>query len=121
MSRGLAVRSGDISLHKVPCDRRPHCPASHAKNIHVIIFHALPGREVVVNQAGASAWNLVGAGGCTDAASANGDSALHLPRNDGLCQRDDKIRVVVTWTQHVSAKVDNLMSRLLKLGNQLFF
>src|SRR5579859_4713051 len=109
MSGGLAVLSGDISLHKVPGDRRPHCPAPHAKDIHVIIFHALPGREVVVNQAGASAWHLVGANSCTDAATANGDSAFHLARNDGFRQRDDKIRIVVTWTQLVSAKVDNLM------------
>src|ERR1700751_4498318 len=110
MSRGLAVLGGNISLHKVPCDRRPHCPASHAKDIHMIIFHALPRREMIVNQAGASAWNLVGADGCTDPATANGDSALHLTRNDGLRQRDDKIRIVVTRTQLVSTKVDNFMS-----------
>jgi len=61
----------------------------------LIVFHTLPGGEVVVNQAGAHAGDLVGADGRADAAPADRDAAF-----DGACghrfsQRYDEIGIVV--------------------------
>ena len=55
VSFGLAVLSREERLYQVPRHRRADSPAAHAKDIHMIIFHTLPGRKVVMNQGGADA------------------------------------------------------------------
>src|SRR5690349_19637075 len=50
VSFGLAVLGCEERLYQVPRYRRANRTPPHAKDIHVIIFHALPGREMVVNQ-----------------------------------------------------------------------
>ena len=44
----------------------------------MVVFHALVRGEMIANEAGANAWNLVGADLGADAAAADRDAALHL-------------------------------------------
>jgi hypothetical protein len=55
MALGLTVLRRQKRLHQVPRDGRPDRTASHADDIHVIVFHTLPGGEVIVNEAGTRA------------------------------------------------------------------
>ena len=79
---GLAELGRQERLDEIPGDRRPHRPAAHAEDVHVIVLDALPGREVIVDQAGANTRNLVGADRRADAAAADRHAALHLSRGD---------------------------------------
>jgi hypothetical protein len=49
MSRRLAKLSGQKGLDQIPGDGWAHSPAAHTKNVHVIVFYALPCGKVVVN------------------------------------------------------------------------
>ncbi|MGC2433843.1 MAG: hypothetical protein WA433_08680 [Desulfobaccales bacterium] len=86
----------------------------------MIVLDPLPGGEVVVNQAGADARNLVGADRSTDTAAADGDPPFHLPRNHSLGQGDDEIGVVIGRVQPMSPEIDHLMAHGPELGQQLF-
>src|SRR5208337_3882224 len=117
---GSAELGCQEGLHQVPGHRWSYGPAAHADDVHMIVLDPLPGGEVVVNQAGANARNLVGADRGTDAAAADGDPPFHLPRNHSLGQWDDEIGIVVTRVQTMSTEIDHLMAGSSKLGHQLF-
>src|SRR5262245_60699156 len=76
VSLSIAIFGREKCLHQVPGDGRAHCAAAHTKNVHMIVFHALPGRKMVVNQRCAGAWNLISANGSTHPAPTNGDASL---------------------------------------------
>lgn len=84
----------------------------------MIVLDPLPGGEVIVNQAGADARNLVGADRSTDAAAADGDPPFYLPRNHS--QWDDEIGIVVTKVQPMSPEIDHFMACSSELGHQFF-
>src|SRR5262245_52230947 len=95
----LAKLGGQTRLDEVPGHGRSHGSAAHANNVHMIVLDPLPGREVVVNDGGANARYLVGTDRCTDAATADRHTALHLSRHHGPGQRDDEVRIVVARIQ----------------------
>src|SRR5208282_1106629 len=47
---GLAIFGCQKSLDKIPCHGGTDRPASHAKDVHVVVLDPLLGREVIVNQ-----------------------------------------------------------------------
>ncbi len=49
VSLGLAKVGGEERLDEVPGDGWSHGPAAHTKDVHVIVFDTLSGREVVVD------------------------------------------------------------------------
>ena len=49
MSRRLTKLGGEKRLDEIPGDGWSYCPATHAKNIHVIVLDTLPCRKVIVN------------------------------------------------------------------------
>jgi hypothetical protein len=53
MPRGLAELGRQERFDEIPGDGWSNGPSAHAKDIHVIVFHSLPGREVIVNKASA--------------------------------------------------------------------
>jgi hypothetical protein len=59
MSRRLTKLGREKRLNEIPGDSWSYCPATHAKNIHVIVFDALLGRKMIVNQRSPNTWNLV--------------------------------------------------------------
>src|SRR5215510_1879454 len=61
VSFGLTVLSRQKRLYKVPSHSRSYRPAAHAKDVHVIVLDPLLGREMIMDQCGTDAVNLVGA------------------------------------------------------------
>ncbi|TPW00488.1 MAG: hypothetical protein USCAAHI_00061 [Beijerinckiaceae bacterium] len=60
-------------------------------DVHVIVLHSLPGREVVVNQPGANARHLVRAHGSADTAAADRDPAVHFLCGHGPGERNHRV------------------------------
>ncbi len=48
-------------LYEVPGDGWSHSPAAHAKDVHVIVLDALPGREMIMDQGRTNSMDLVSA------------------------------------------------------------
>ena len=92
MSFGPAEFGCQEGLDEVPSHSRPNGPATHAEDVHVIILDPLPGREMIVDQRSADAWNLVGADRRPDAAAADRDAAIDCTRCHSMAERDNKVR-----------------------------
>src|SRR6516225_1164400 len=60
MPLGLTEPGRQERLDEIPGYGSPHGPATDTDNVHVIVLYALPGGEVVVDQSGPDARNLVG-------------------------------------------------------------
>ncbi len=75
------------------------CP--EAADIHIVIFDALAGAELVVDKPGTDAGDLVGRDGHSHAARADRDPAFHLTCRDRPGQGDDEVRVIVSGGQLV--------------------
>src|SRR5258705_8022732 len=106
MSLGAAEFGCQEGLDEVPSHSRPNGPATHAEDVHVIILDPLPGREMIVDQRSADAWNLIGADRRPDAAAADRDAAIDLSRRYRLADRDHKIRIVVVGVRAVRAEIN---------------
>ena len=91
-------------LGQVPGNGRSHRAASHTNDVHVIVLDALPGREMVVDQSGANAWNLVGTDAGTHAAAADRHAAFHLASGDSLSEWNDEIGIVIARTRECAPK-----------------
>jgi hypothetical protein len=106
---GVAELCGEERLDKVPGNRRALGPPAETEHVQMIVCHALPDREMVLDQGGAHASDLVGANAGTDAAAANRDAAIHPPRRHGARERDHEIGIVVVRVKVKGTKVDDLM------------
>jgi hypothetical protein len=82
MTLRLTELGSQEGLDKVPSEHRACDSATQTDDVHVIILHPLPGREVVRDQACADSRNLVGTHGRANAAAANRDSAFYLARRN---------------------------------------
>src|SRR6185369_14161933 len=90
--RSLAVLCGEEGLDQVPGQLRPDGPSAQAENVHVIVLHALAGREVVLDQAGAHSGNLVGAHRDAHPAPAHCQPTLHRARHQRATERLHEVR-----------------------------
>src|SRR6516162_900131 len=68
-------------LNKIPGHGGPNGPAAHTNDIHVIILNPLLSREMIMNESGAYAGDLVGAYRSADAAAADCYPGRHLTRS----------------------------------------
>src|SRR5215831_7310023 len=95
----MAWSLAELGLQKrydeIPRDGRSHRTPAHTDNIHVVVFDALPGREVVMHQPGANGWYLVCADRRADAAAADRHPALDRPRRHSASERDDEVGIIV--------------------------
>src|SRR5271166_5142870 len=112
MSFGLTELGGQEGLDEVPSHSRSHCPATHADNVHVIVLDPLPGREMIVDQRGANARNLVGTHRCTHAAAADCHATLDPTRRHSPAERGHKVRIVVVRTERLTENELSYFSRL---------
>jgi hypothetical protein len=103
-------------LNEIPGHFRPYRPSTYAQNIHVIVFHALPGREVIVDQRRANAPDFIGADRGAHPAAADRDAALNLPGDDRLRERHDKIRVIIGWIHGIRAEIDDFVPGFAKFA-----
>src|SRR5262245_47981211 len=74
---------------------------------------------MVVDQRRANTPNLVSTHRRSSAAAADCHPAIHLPADHRLRQRDHIVGIVIPLAQTMSTEIDNLMSCVTKLGNQL--
>ena len=118
MSVGLTVHGGQEGLDQVPSHRWSDCPTTHANNIHMIVLDPLAGREMIVDQRGANARNLVGTHRRPHAAAADCHATFDLPRRYSPAERGDKVRIVVIRRLAVRAEIDNLMAGRTELGDK---
>src|SRR6266436_4505124 len=116
MSFGLTELSSQKGLDEIPSHSRSYRSATHAEDVHMIVLDSLPGREMIVDQRGADAGNLVGTDRRTYAAAANCHAAIDPPCRHSLTERDNKVRIVVVGVQAVRAEIDNLMARRAELS-----
>ena len=115
---GLAELGGQERLDEVPGHGRPHGPATHTNDVHVIVLDPLPGREVVVDQRGADALNLVGTDRRAHTAAADRHAALHRPRRHSPGERDDEVGIVVVLAQRCAPKSTTSCPAARELGEQ---
>jgi hypothetical protein len=114
---GFAEFGFQKRLDEIPGHLRPHRPSAHAQNIHVVVFHALPGREVIVDQRRANAPDFIGA-----------DRGPPLPqrrriqpsRDDRLRERHDKIGVIIGRIHGIRPEIDDFVPGFAKFAQQLF-
>jgi len=118
---GLAELGGQKSLGEVPGDGRPHRPAAHAEDVHVVVLDPLLGGEMVVHQRGAHAWHLIGADRGAHAAAADRHAAIHLPGRHGPGQGDHEVGIVVARIEAMGAEIDHLVPRPANAGGQFLF
>jgi hypothetical protein len=118
---GLAEAGGEEGLNEIPSDFGADCAPAHAEDIHVIVLHALFGGEVVVDEAGADAGDLVGADGGSDAAAADGDAAFAGPGGDGAGQGENKVWVVIVGVQALGAEVHEVVAGGEHSGHEFLF
>ena len=119
MSRRLTELGREKRLDEIPGDGWSYGPATHTKNIHVIILDALPGREMIMNQASAGTLDLVGTYRRPNAAAADREAAIHFPRYHRSREWNDKVGIVVVGAQRVSAEINDFMAGSAELSNQL--
>jgi len=119
MPLGLTELGGQKRLDEIPGHRRPDGSSAHAKDIHVIVLDALPGREMVVDQTGADTLDLVGAHRRANAAAADREAAIHFPPYHRSGEWNDEVGIVVVGAQRVSAEINDLVPRRAELSNQL--
>src|SRR4029450_9156196 len=119
MAFGLAVFGRQKRLDEIPRYGWSHRPAAHAKDIHVIVLDPLLGRKMIVDQRRANTLNLIGTHRRAHAAAADRYAAIHLARPDSRREGNTIVGIVVALSQAMSAKIDDLMPSVTKLGNQL--
>jgi len=95
MAFSSAELAGEKRLNQVPGYGWPNGPATHTNDIHVVILHTLLRREMIVNEPGADAGDLVGTDGSADAAAADCDPAHYLARGYSTGKWNYDIGIVV--------------------------
>ena len=78
VSRSLAELGSQKRLNQIPRQFRAFDPSAHTNQIQVVILDPLPRGKMILDQAGAHAFDFVGANGGPDAAAANGHATLHF-------------------------------------------
>ena len=119
MALGLAELGGQKCFDQIPGQFCPNDAAAQANDVHVVVFDALPRREMIFDQGRANACNLIGADRRADAAAADGHAAHHLPLGNRTGEGDHEIRIVILRIQREGAKIGDFMSRGAKLAGKL--
>jgi hypothetical protein len=121
VSISSAELASEKRLNKIPGDGRSNRPATHTNDIHIVILDSLLSREMIVNECGADADNLVGANGGANAAAADCYTANYITRGYSSGKRNYYVRIVVFGIQLMGAEIDDIMPRCAQLPQQLFF
>ena len=80
------------------------------KNIHIVVFNALVGREDIMDEPGADTVHFVSGNGCTNSAATQGYPALNLSRGNSPGKWHDVVRIVIRGIQLMSAEVDDVIA-----------
>jgi len=110
MALGLTIPGCQKRPDEIPGNGGAHRPAAHTNDVHVVVFDALLGGEVVVDQCRADSRNFVGADTRSYAAAANRHAAFHFPRHHGFRKRDNEIGIIVAGCPNVGTEIDDFVS-----------
>lgn len=111
MPLGVRERCPEKCGDKLRGQEWPDDACPQAKDIHVIVLHALTGRKGVVAQCGPDPPPLAGGNARPDAASAKKDSSLGIARLNGLPDPLSENRIVVRGVQGGRAEIQDLVAR----------
>ena len=95
MALGPLYRAARKVSTSSQANAKPMTRAAQADDVHVVVFHTLPGGKGVHDRRRPHAADLVGGHGSPDSAAADGDPALDLSGGNGPGQWQDVVRVVV--------------------------
>src|SRR5262249_28418034 len=110
VSRGLTELGAEEGLHEVPGHAGPSRAAADADDVHVVVLDALRRGEMVMDQPGPDARNLVRADGGPDTAATDGHTALDRACRDRLAERDDEVRIVIVRVELLRAEINDVVS-----------
>ena len=119
MPLGLTELGSQERLYEIPGYRGSHGSSAHAKNVHVIVLDTLPGREMVVDQAGPDALDFVGTHRRANAAAADREAAIHFLRYHRSGEWNNEIWIVVVESHGVCAEINDLVACRAELSEQL--
>ena len=119
MALGLAEFSSQKCLDQVPGEFCPNDAATQANDVHVIVFDALPRREMIFDQGRANARNLIGADRGANPAAANRYAAHYFSFGNRAGEGDHEIRIVILRVQREGSKIGDFMARGAKLLRKL--
>ena len=111
MAWSAAESSVKKGFDQFPGERSPDHFSAETKDVHVVIFYTLMGRENIVDKCGAHTENFICGDGCSYTAAAERHSPLNFPRRDGPRQRNDEVGVVISGIQVVCAEVHDFVRR----------
>src|ERR1700731_480683 len=97
-------------LRAIPGDRRTHGAASKADYVHVVIFHTLACRKVILTNCRAHAVHLVSCHGSAHTTAAHEDAPFHISISHSTRQWDREVGVVVARVINTVAKINDFMS-----------
>src|SRR6185369_13689503 len=120
MPRVLAELRGEKGGDQVPGDARADRAAAHAENVHVIVLDALLRGEVIVDEGGLRARDLVRADRRAHAAAAHGHAAMDRPRDDRTRQRYDEVRIVVARVEVLRTEIGHVVAGGAEPSHEVF-
>lgn len=108
------------SLHEVDGSFLPDDTRSKAKDIHVVVFHALVGGVMVVTETGPDTDNLISGHGGADPTATDQDAAFGLPIQHSCSKIPGAVRVVVRLRGVMGAEIEHVMAEPAQLGDDDF-
>src|SRR5208283_1807090 len=118
MPLGPAVLRSKECLDQIPGDRPAFGSPPEAEHVQMIILYSLSRGEMILDQRGAHASDLVGADAGADAAATDRYAALHLRCGDGARERRYEVRIVVVRVEASCAEINDLVPRSVQPGGQ---
>jgi len=100
------------SLNQFPRDRVAHHEATETNHVQVVVLDPLMRGETLVDQTGPDARDLVGRHTRPYSTPTYRHAAIHFPTGNRVCQRNDKIRIIVIRVRPVAAKIVHVVTGL---------
>jgi len=102
VARLLAEFRVQKRFDEIPGHQRANGAPTHAKNIHVVVFNALLGRKMVVDQCCPNTVDLIRAHRCAHSTPADGNSAIDSTSHNGTGERKDVVRIIISIGDRIS-------------------
>ena len=109
LMRRAMLLAGLAGLAMLGCGNGPADAQNFTKQVHIIVFHALVGRESICDQAGPDVMYLVGDNTGSYTAATYGNASFHFSVAYGSCKWNNEIRIVIKGIKFIGAKVCHLM------------
>jgi hypothetical protein len=119
----MPIRATEAGTEKIayaiPSHGDTRRSAAQAKDIHVVVLHALASRKIVMTQGRSYSGHLIRRHRSADSAAAKQDTPFYLPARDRLCEGNGKIRIVVVRVVSFVPEIHDLMSFLFQPRGQV--